>query len=118
MRRRDRVEAIDRLEQRQARHLEDIVEGLARPRVADGELPSEREEALDHDVAVDRIAIVAEPLEQTTVGMQAVDRRGSRSGRIHGGSAGGGRGHGSGAVWWQLRSRARGCVAPTCCSYR
>jgi hypothetical protein len=69
------VEAVDRLEEPQTGDLVDVLERLARARVSRGELSGERQETPDDRVAIDRVVVIGEPLEQPTIGGKTVSRR-------------------------------------------
>src|SRR3954451_2345382 len=66
------VEAVDRLDEPEARDLVDVVERLLGALVAGRELPRERQEPLHDRLAVDRVTGVYEAEEQPTVGPRAV----------------------------------------------
>ena len=83
------VEPVDRLDEAEARDLEEVVEGLLRPLVAAGELARERQEPLDEQLAVDGVAPVEVALEEGAIlrGPVAWARRlvaGAASGRTWG----------------------------------
>ncbi len=59
-----RVEAIDRLHEPEARDLHQIIERLPRAAVAAGELPGEREKALDEFFACPLVAVALPTYEQ------------------------------------------------------
>ena len=67
------VEAVDRLDQAEARDLEEVVEGLLGALVAARELARERQEALDEHLAVDRVALVQVAREERAILLGAVD---------------------------------------------
>ena len=67
------VEAVDRLDQAQARDLEEVVEGLLGALVAARELARERQEALDEHLAVDRVALVQITREERAILLGPVD---------------------------------------------
>ena len=67
------VEAVDRLDQAEARDLEEVVEGLLGALVAAGELARERQEALDEHLAVDRVALVQVAREERAILLGPVD---------------------------------------------
>src|SRR4051794_16444566 len=69
------VEAVDRLDEPEARDLEEVVEGLLRALVAAGELAREGEEALDQRRAVDRVATRQVALEERPVLVSAIAAR-------------------------------------------
>jgi hypothetical protein len=61
------VEAVDRLEQAERRHLDEVVERLAAALVASRELAGEGQEALDEGLAGRRVAALVELHQQTPV---------------------------------------------------
>ena len=61
------VEAVDGVDEAQARDLEEVIEGLLGALVAACQLARQRQEALDEHLAIDRIALVQVAREQCAI---------------------------------------------------
>ena len=73
-----KIEAVDRLDQAEAGHLKQVIEGLAGAVVATGELAGQRQETL-HQLVAGATVLVAVPTHEQLLG---ADSRQGRVGRI------------------------------------